>query len=47
MSVGQQRSARHKMIMRYKRPGYRSSVSEAIAAERQRAAREVSRKKKK
>lgn len=43
MSVGQVRAARRKNIARY-RGGKKRSVNEAVAAERQRAARESFRK---
>jgi len=44
MSVAQTRAARRKMILRYRNPGYRKTVAEAIAEERRAAAREAARK---
>lgn len=47
MSVGQIRSARRKILLRYRRPGGRKTVAEAIADERRKAARQAAAKGKK
>lgn len=47
MSAADCKSARRKMILRYRNPGNRRSVAESIAIERQKAARQAAAKKKK